>query len=544
MTRQFSIAEHERHVCHVLPRRVDCLLTERPWLSPGFNLLALTPAERATMASEAISLAAERQAMLFVLSDIRPIPSSGVERLAASLEAMGTRLSKVTEAASEDVRACVRSRSEAEGDGPRRAVLENPQLLASIISFMERGHWLYLTPVAHCWRTAYMAATARRQGVQWVCTTSGSAAVETPERLAKALVCGINVTALTRSSSVHKAAGASGSLEVVRRLHNLGMPVSRETFLGAARARRMHLLYKLPALTRKSGVQVTFGTVMFIEAHILCDVFGHEQQKEALIWLSQQVQPWPVWYCTHLCYIAAENGQLSSLQFLMHKDHGQVLFGPLMQDFSAVELGAPEWFGALDYDERWSGFVKDVHLRFTLMDKAASGGHVEVLQWLSQQRELPFTPQTMTCAAKCGRLSALQWLCQAGCPYDIADLCSVSLDNAFLELLVSPMQMEWLRSLGGSWSRKMVTDALFNLVGCPSAQEMVVWLRSEGAEWPRLADVGTLEYNIADAQAVLWAAQQGCPWGHWTPRCCAIVSRGRYSIKKMLHDAGCPCKCV
>ncbi|KAG5177888.1 hypothetical protein JKP88DRAFT_202092 [Tribonema minus] len=226
---------------------------------------------------------------------------------------------------------------------------------------------------------------------------------------------------------------------------------------------------------------------------------------------------------------AAGGGDLGVLQWL-RREHA-LPFTPRTMQYAAEDghLPALQWL-------HQAGCPYDIDKLCAF--RAASGGHVEVLQWLSQQRKLPFTPQTMTCAAKHRRLSALQWLCQAGCLYDIGDLCSVSLNNAVLEL--TPMHMEWLRSLRGSWSRKMVTDALFNLGGCPSAQEMVVWLRSKGAEWPRLADVGTLEYNIADAQAVLWAAQQGCPWGHWTPRCCAIVSRGRYSIKKMLHDAGCP----
>eukprot|EP00611_Tribonema_gayanum_P021634 TRINITY_DN4202_c0_g1_i2.p1 TRINITY_DN4202_c0_g1~~TRINITY_DN4202_c0_g1_i2.p1 ORF type:complete len:167 (-),score=26.86 TRINITY_DN4202_c0_g1_i2:368-868(-) len=157
---------HQQHVVGVLRRRTNCLLAQIPWMSPDYSLSALTPAERSTAAAEAVSLAAEQEAMMLVLDDICPSSDNCVRVLAYALEAMGTRLSEVMESArSEDVRASARSRSEAEGDGPRHAVLANPQLLASIMTFTGYGQWLYLASVAPSWRTAYMSVTARRQGV-------------------------------------------------------------------------------------------------------------------------------------------------------------------------------------------------------------------------------------------------------------------------------------------------------------------------------------------------------------------------------------------
>eukprot|EP00611_Tribonema_gayanum_P016087 TRINITY_DN2806_c0_g2_i2.p1 TRINITY_DN2806_c0_g2~~TRINITY_DN2806_c0_g2_i2.p1 ORF type:complete len:265 (+),score=28.45 TRINITY_DN2806_c0_g2_i2:90-884(+) len=257
MSQGIITVAHQQHVFDVLQRRSNCLLAERPWISPGYSLSANTPAERANAAGEAVSLAAEREALLLVLGDICPSSSTGVRILAHSLEAMGSRLAEVTEAAN-NTRESVRARTEPEGGNqPRHAVLANPQLLAAIFSFNGRGRWLYLAPVAHAWRTAYMAATARQHGVPWVCVTSGSAAVETPERLEMALACGIRVPALTSYSAQH-AAGASGSMEVIRHLHRRGVPMSDAALVGAAFARRTGTLYRL----------------------------------------SQQVRPWPVWFCT------------------------------------------------------------------------------------------------------------------------------------------------------------------------------------------------------------------------------------------------------
>ncbi|KAG5181193.1 hypothetical protein JKP88DRAFT_263679 [Tribonema minus] len=389
-----------------------------------------------------------------------------------------------------------------------------------------------------------MAATARQQGVPWVCVTSGSAAVETPERQEMALACGISVPALTNSSDAQCAAGASGSMEVIRHLHRLGVPTSDAVLFSAARARRTGILYRFPVLARERNVQVKMSTWMAVYERFLSDSYNDEQQRAALIWLSQQVRPLPVWYCSSLCVTAAENGQLAALKFLMHDDHGQALFGPLIPDSLVIDFESPEWINApaCDYIQTNGTFSG----RATLMEKAAASGHVEVLQWLHQEHALPFRSVTMSYAAKHGHLTALQWLYEAGCPHDINELCDVSLDNPMMKR--APPQMEWLRGIGGSWSREQVTEALSSLVGYRGAEKLISWLRSEGAEWPSLAQTLQGGYAADDCDegevgAVLWAAQQGCPWGDWTPRCCAQVSRGRYSIKEAPHAAGCPCQC-
>ncbi|KAG5183524.1 hypothetical protein JKP88DRAFT_245163 [Tribonema minus] len=494
-----------------------------------------------------MELAAEREAMLLVLSDISPSSNGGVTILAYTLEAMGARLLEVTEATeSDDARACAPSRSEVVGDGPRRAVLANPQLLESVLSFVGRGHRLYLVPVARSWRTAYMSVTARQQGAAWVCVTSGSAVVETPARLEMALARGADVPALVKSCDVQRAAGTSGSMEVIHRLRQLGMVVSDgvvlQVLIGATCARRTGVLYRLPALALESGEQVDHQTWTYAGICVLRSAYDEEEQKAVLIWLSQQVRPWPVWYCTCLCHTAAENGRLASLKFLMHKDCGQVLFGSLVQDLSVIDFSSPERADAPT--DLCFQFVGGVHHHVTVMNRAAAGGHIKVMQWLHHEQPLPVTPQTMSVAAANGRLAALQWLHQVGCPYDIAYICKLSFQEGVAR--ATPSQMEWLRSVGGSWSYEMVTAALYDLVGyCTStSKEMIGWLRSEGAPWPQLSElavaVGAEDLNAA---AVLWAAQQGCPWGDWTSECCDAMSHGRYSIKTAIHDARCPCQC-
>eukprot|EP00611_Tribonema_gayanum_P021506 TRINITY_DN4157_c0_g1_i1.p1 TRINITY_DN4157_c0_g1~~TRINITY_DN4157_c0_g1_i1.p1 ORF type:complete len:301 (-),score=47.47 TRINITY_DN4157_c0_g1_i1:417-1271(-) len=245
-------------------------------------------------------------------------------------------------------------------------------------------------------------------------------------RLEMALACGItvHVPSLHYSCNVFDAAGASGSMEVVRRLHGLGMRGSR--FLpSAARARRTGILYRLPALVQESGDEVTLHTWVLVQASILGAAYDDNELNAVLVWLLQQVRPWPVWYCTLLCHTAARKGRLAALKFLMHNDHGQALFGPLIRDLSAVDWSSPEWTKAPKQHFKWPSFAFDdepevdqyANALLTLMDAAAVGGRVEMLQWLRQEQGLPFTRLTMPCAAARGRLAALQWLHRMGCPH-------------------------------------------------------------------------------------------------------------------------------
>ncbi|KAG5187778.1 hypothetical protein JKP88DRAFT_353588 [Tribonema minus] len=255
-------AEQQRHVFDELQRRDDWLLAKRPWLLPGPNLWS---AELAAAATEAANLAAEREAMALVLSDISPSISTGVRTLSFILDVMGTRLLEVTEAA------------DSEG-------------------------------------------VARPSGMLSVFVTTGSAAVETPERLGSALRCGIDTLALANSCAAQEAAGASGSVQVVQRLQQLSMRVSHQAMRGAIRARRTNLLFELPALAAERSLPLTLDAWAQAASAVIGAGRDVAQQKALLIWLSQRVRPWPVWWRTFLCYAAAEAGHLAILQYLMHDD--------------------------------------------------------------------------------------------------------------------------------------------------------------------------------------------------------------------------------
>ncbi|KAG5181194.1 hypothetical protein JKP88DRAFT_279050 [Tribonema minus] len=95
--------------------------------------------------------------------------------------------------------------------------------------------------------------------------------LETPERLEMALACGISVPALTSYSAQH-AAGASGSMEVIQRLLQRGMPISNAVLVGAASARRTGTLYRLPALALEHGLQWLHQAGCPHDIKALCEV--------------------------------------------------------------------------------------------------------------------------------------------------------------------------------------------------------------------------------------------------------------------------------
>ncbi|KAG5179746.1 hypothetical protein JKP88DRAFT_325744 [Tribonema minus] len=203
---------------------------------------------------------------------------------------------------------------------------------------------------------------------------------------------------------------------------------------------------------------------------------------------------------------AAQWGQITTLQFLLER--GQALFGAL----GAVSLGDDDNIrreSSLTYPNTKA----TKHIK-TLVDSAASADDAAVLQWLQSRHALEFTPITMQVAAANTVLPSLKWLRARGCPHDI------------------------------HVSARGMTDMLAKALS-EVTPALARWLRAEGAQWPKdLA--AAVRKSAAQPLTVLWAVQQGCPFGWWTSRVCERLER-RYgdggAVKRALHDLGCPCAC-
>jgi len=101
---------------------------------------------------------------------------------------------------------------------------------------------------------------------------------------------------------------------------------------------------------------------------------------------------------------------------------------------------------------------------------AASGGHLEVLQWL-RGRGVSAAWDTGTCsivAAEGGHLEVLQWACANGCPCG-EDTCSGAAYGGHLEVL------QWARANGCPWDEYTCSDAAEG-----GHLEVLQWARANG----------------------------------------------------------------
>jgi hypothetical protein len=199
----------------------------------------------------------------------------------------------------------------------------------------------------------------------------------------------------------------------------------------------------------------------------------------------------------------------------------------------------------------WGDVVK------TLFDSAAAGGSVEIMQWLRDTYNMQPTPITMEIAAAYGRLRALRWLHEAGAPSNAAALGVATV------LFVDPAaeatwrwydkpvtalcsdQLDWLQACAGvEWSAHQL-QLLMHAALQRQDGGLLRWLRACDVPWPANAvTLAASENIVCDAEAGLWALQQGCPFGaDWTSQDCQRHSGGRRSVLRRLHEMGAPCTC-
>ena len=128
---------------------------------------------------------------------------------------------------------------------------------------------------------------------------------------------------------------------------------------------------------------------------------------------------------------------------------------------------------------------------------AATGGHLEVLQWLRGNGRCPWNIRMCSAAAQGGHLEVLQWLRANGCPWD-ATTCYCAARGGHLEVL------QWLRANGCPWGR---------------------FTCSYAAYYGHLA-------------VLQWARANGCPWDRYTYRNAALG--GHLEMLQWLCATGCP----
>ena len=102
---------------------------------------------------------------------------------------------------------------------------------------------------------------------------------------------------------------------------------------------------------------------------------------------------------------------------------------------------------------------------------AATGGHLEVLQWLRGNGRCPWNIRMCSAAAQGGHLEVLQWLHANGCPWD-TETCSGAARGGHLEVLL------WARANGCPWDLNTCQEAATG-----GHFEVLQWLRANGCPW-------------------------------------------------------------
>jgi hypothetical protein len=156
---------------------------------------------------------------------------------------------------------------------------------------------------------------------------------------------------------------------------------------------------------------------------------------------------------------------------------------------------------------------------------AAGRGCNEVLQYLlSEQAEFAVDKiELCRAVAQSGRLSTLQYLQEAGCPWadTIADQAAVS---------GSVEVMRWLRDQGATISTTTMQQAARH-----GHTELCQYLCAEGCHWDNTVTASTCE--IGQTATLHWLLQQGCPMN--ADLCCTTAAgSGSIDVMRYLLEAG------
>jgi hypothetical protein len=236
-------------------------------------------------------------------------------------------------------------------------------LLQHIMSLVGTGEWAYIASVSRMARAAYMAAMFDTPaGIPNICRTDAAAAAQSMSRLDMALASSDGST-LVRAQ-LERLAGDVREWSVTNKLQQLGMVVNKEALLAAARAGSLLSLQRVKQCMVDAGAPPTADDWREVGEELAV----HGSGKGPLIWLSQQQDNWPGWYCM-LCHWAAVAGHLKTLRFLLDTHGGQAVFGDVVLDVTAEQLESDEWAPYADALTWGDSTV------LSLIDNAAYGGN-------------------------------------------------------------------------------------------------------------------------------------------------------------------------
>lgn len=146
-------------------------------------------------------------------------------------------------------------------------------------------------------------------------------------------------------------------------------------------------------------------------------------------WLKQYKQPRDQCSERNLCAFSAFKGQIDTVKFFIMNE--------------------------VDYDEETA-------------TQAALGGHLNIIEWLTEHLKIKWNEQTCTAAAYNGHLEILKYIRSHGCPWN-ADVCFFAAQQRHLDLL------QWARENGCPWDKSSCEEEAKDF------PEILDWLKTKPA---------------------------------------------------------------
>ncbi|AJF97763.1 ankyrin repeat protein [Pandoravirus inopinatum] len=265
-------------------------------------------------------------------------------------------------------------------------------------------------------------------------------------------------------------------------------------------------------------------------------------ENETLRWLIGVGCP----YDAETVWKLAARGRLGTLQWL----HGIGNRGePIVSD-DAIGDGKPTNVHRIDVNRcMWhevaraaaSGghldviqWAKDVGhpWRDGICDAAARGCHLNVLSWAYDEHGCAWSDRSKAKACKRavrrGDLELIKWLVDRGCPLDVDAMVRDAMEHDRLDIL------DWLHNRGVGWSRQRFVCLYAGLIS--RRLDVILWLHARGV--PLDVDMCTAAAVAGRMDVLRWAVDNGCVF---TPGACEAVARtGNLQMLMWLRSHGCP----
>jgi hypothetical protein len=232
----------------------------------------------------------------------------------------------------------------------------------------------------------------------------------------------------------------------------------------------LHLVMKVPLCIRSSTVAARYGHM-----DILAWLYQMQLSTQAhhpKLTQQQYGGLQELWH-NNTCRSAVIGGHLEALQWLGLQGR--------FHEVSALTRTAAECGHIHILD--WLRRRQRARLDATVMEAAASAGQLIMCQHL---RSIGCAWDDFTCygAAANGHVSVLSWLRDSGCPCNDGFLVELAASGGSIPILQYILEQRMLRD---EFTQAELLSAMLARAGASSKLAAAKWLRQQGAEWPAIA---------------------------------------------------------